>query len=65
MKKSILSRLDLEKLANVILPTMIDKAKNDTLTFDFESLGNNYLVHYKKNLQDHWVLFDYSTTKVM
>jgi hypothetical protein len=59
MKNSQLSRFEIEKIANRLLPEMLYKEKNNSIEFDFESLGTRYEVEYGRDRFGHWVLFKY------
>ena len=59
MKNSQLSRFEIEKIANRLLPGMLHKEKNNYIEFDFESLGIKYDVEYCRNRYGHWVLYKY------
>ena len=59
MKNSQLSRFEIEKIANRLLPSMLHKEKHNYIEFDFESLGIKYDVEYGRNLYGHWVLYKY------
>ena len=59
MKNLDLSRFEIEKIANRLLPEMLYKEKNNSIEFDFESLGTRYEVEYGKDRLGHWVLFKY------
>ena len=64
MKNSNLTRFEMEKIANRILPEMLYREKNDSIEFDFESLGIKYEVEYGRDRHGHWILFKYTTKTV-
>lgn len=59
MKTSNLSQFEIEKIANRLLPEMLNREENNSIEFDFESLGIKYEVEYGRDRFGHWVLFKY------
>lgn len=59
MKNQQLTRFQVEKIANRLLPQMLDKNKNNSIEFSLESLGATYEVEYGKDRHGHWVFFSY------
>ena len=59
MKSVKLSRFEIEKIANRLLPEMLGREENNSIEFDFESLGVKYEVEYGRDRFGHWVLFKY------
>lgn len=59
MKNSHLTRFEIEKIANRLLPEMLDREKNNSIEFGFESLGIRYELEYGRDKYGHWVLFRY------
>ena len=59
MENSLLNRFEIENLANCQLPSMLYKAKNGSLRFDFSCLGVTYVVDYIRNKYNQWELDQY------
>jgi hypothetical protein len=59
MENSFLNRYEIENLANCQLPSMLYKAQNGSLRFDFNCLGVTYVVDYIKNTYNQWELSQY------
>lgn len=65
MESTLLTRFEIEKIANCLLPKMVTKEKDGYIVFDFTSLEICYDVEYRKDKNGQWLLFDYVPTSLL
>lgn len=64
MEDLLLRRFDIEKIANCLLPKMVNREKDGSIKFDFISLGICYNVEYRKDRNGYWLLYEYENTSI-